>query len=223
MLTVGPDPYANPNSLSFRLRKKRFESVKTLIEHVLVKQNHCRILDLGGEQRYWDISDIIDDERIQIDLVNLTQVPTTSPRFRSISGSACALTEFNDMSYDLVHSNSVIEHVGSWADMEKMALNVRRLAPLYFVQTPYFWFPIEPHFRFPIYHWLPESIRYRLIMRRGLGFMPKADTVSDAVRFVQSASLLDQRQFSSLFPDATIKFERMFGFPKSLMAIRSAS
>jgi hypothetical protein len=74
----------------------------------------------------------------------------------------------------------------------RLASNVRRLAPAYFVQTPYFWFPIEPHFRFPFFHRLPESWRYRLIMMRDLGYIRKASSVSDAVRRVQSAILLDQ-------------------------------
>ena len=222
MLVVKSDPYANPKSLSFRFRQKRLRYIETAVAQILFRQGNCRILDIGGEEQYWKIwSDKIANSRIQVDLVNLTEVPTVMPNIRSIKGNACDLTDFGDMSYDLVHSNSVIEHVGTWDNMVRMALNVRRLAPAYFVQTPYFWFPIEPHFRFPIFHWLPELARYRLIMKRELGFMPRANSVSDAVRYVQSASLLDHQQFSVLFPDAVIKFERIFGFAKSLMAVRS--
>jgi hypothetical protein len=125
------------------------------------------------------------------------------------------------MSHDLVHSNSVIEHVGIWDNMLRVAANVRRLAPAYFVQTPYFWFPIEPHFRVPLFHWLPESLRYRLILACSLGYHRKASSVSDAVRSVQSAVLLDCRQYATLFPDAEIRCERFCGLTKSLMAIRS--
>jgi hypothetical protein len=67
---------------------------------------------------------------------------------------------------------------------------------------------------------MPESWRYRVIMRRDCGFMKKADTISDAMLSIQSASLLDYRQYGELFPDADIKQEKVLGFTKSLIAIR---
>ena len=45
--------------------------------------------------------------------------------------------------------------------------------------------------------------------------------MTDAVRLVQSAVLLDYRQYATLFPDAEIRRERVCGFTKSLMAVRS--
>lgn len=192
-----------------------------MIDHVLARQERCRIIDIGGTEVYWHIaSDHVDNPRIDIDLVNLKVLPTTRPNFRSVEADACDLREFGDMSYDIVHSNSLIEHVGNWEAMSRLAQNIRRLAPTYFVQTPYFWFPIEPHFRVPLFHWMPESLRYRMILRRDMGFMAKATSVADAVRSVQSAALLDLVQFSTLFPDAQILRERVLGLTKSLMAIR---
>lgn len=218
------DRYENARSLEYRFRQNRYRHVRMLIDHILARRGRCRIIDIGGTEWYWRIaSGHVDDERIQIDLINLEAESVDKPNFRSLAGNACDLREFDDMSYDLVHSNSVIEHVGTWEAMSKLAANVRRLAPCYFLQTPYFWFPIEPHFRFPFFHWFPESWRYRLIMMRDLGYMRKANSVSDAVRTVQSAVLLDKGQLSALFPDAEIRSERVFGVVKSLMAVRSGS
>jgi hypothetical protein len=104
--------------------------------------------------------------------------------------------------------------------MVAMSEEVRRLAPRYFVQTPYFWFPIEPHARFIFLHWLPESWRYRIIMRRRCGFWERQPDVGKAVRQIQSACMIDKRQMHFLFPDADISFERFMGFPKSIIAVR---
>jgi len=162
------------------------------------------------------------DARIHVTIVNLAShagAPTNKD-ILSVVGDARDLSDFSDHSFDLVHSNSVIEHVGRWSDMRAMAREVRRLAPRYFIQTPNFWFPIEPHFRTAFFHWMPEQVRMRLIMTRGLGFHPRSQSVDDAMESVESARCLSRRQFAALFPDAEIVPERVLGITKSFMAIR---
>jgi hypothetical protein len=110
------------------------------------------------------------------------------------------------MTFDIVHSNSVIEHVGDWPKMLSMAQEVRRLAPAYFVQTPNYWFPIEPHYKLPLVQYLPNSIR-------------RAVTGDDPDRI----RLLSARQMRRLFADASLWRERVFGMTKSLVAVRSQS
>jgi len=97
---------------------------------------------------------------------------------------------------------------------------VRRVAKAYYVQTPYLWFPVEPHFRAPFYAWLPEQTRAQLLMRFDLGYIGKAATLDQAMSDVQSINLLDRAQMRSLFPDANISFERVLGLPKSMIACR---
>jgi hypothetical protein len=101
-----------------------------------------------------------------------------------------------------------------------MAREVRRLAPAYYVQTPNFWFPYEPHFRFPFFQFFPEQVRYRLLMRFNLGFGGRRDTLDAAMRGVQSVDLLDFRQMRELFPDARLAREYFGPWTKSIMAIR---
>ena len=64
-------------------------------------------------------------------------------------GDARNLSEYADGSVDLVHSNSVIEHVGGWADMRAMADEMMRIGRSGWMQTPAWEFPVEPHFRAP--------------------------------------------------------------------------
>jgi hypothetical protein len=57
-------------------------------------------------------------------------------------------------------------------------------------------------------------------MARRCGYWPKAQSVSEAIDTLQSARMLDYRQFAALFDDAPIQRERFMGITKSLVAIR---
>lgn len=204
-----------------RFRARRFALFMGLVEQVIAARGHCRVLDLGGHVQYWDdLAPLWRSQSLRLTLVNLSAEASTDPRIESLAGDACALPQFADNSFDIVHSNSVIEHVGGWSAMKAMAGEVRRLAPHYFVQTPNYWFPLEAHFRTPFFNWLPEPWRVSMLMRKGRGAFPKAETLDDAMRFVEDSRLLDARQMRALFPDAALQRERVFGFTKSLIAIR---
>ncbi len=220
-LLVLDNPYRDHRSLPFRFRQRRFALVAGLIERTLSEKGSCRILDVGGEAVYWEIAkDYVEQRAVHITLLNLTKESEPSAQFTALKGDATSLDGMADMAFDLVHSNSVIEHVGNWQAMTAMAHHVRRLAPRYFVQTPNFWFPIEPHVRVPFFHWLPEQVRARILMRFDVGFASRRETIDHAMRDVQSMALLDRQQVAALFPDGDIHTERVLGLPKSLMAIR---
>lgn len=212
--------YGEGNSISRAFRVKRFERLFALIDGIVREKGRCRIADLGGSAYYWNIAaERVAARPLEITLVNPKEA-APSGSFAYLNADATDLSNIDDGSFDLVHSNSVIEHVGDWAKQGAMAANVRRLAPAYYVQTPSFWFPVEPHFRAPFIHWLPEQVRYRLVMRLALGFSGRKASVNDAMTRVQSARLLDKGQMHALFPDATLVDERFFGLTKSLIAIR---
>ncbi|NWG70097.1 MAG: class I SAM-dependent methyltransferase [Parvularculaceae bacterium] len=213
--------YGAKNSLSRRFREKRFKRLFALIDDVVVKKGRCRIADLGGSAYYWNIAAAEVARRpLEITLINPKEDQPSGGVFSFRRGDATDLSDLDDMSFDLAHSNSVIEHVGDWSKMAAMAVNMRRLAPAYYAQTPYFWFPVEPHFRAAFIHWLPEQLRYRLVMRFALGFSGRKNSVDEAMTRVQSARLLDRGQMRALFPDGTHFDERILGFTKSLIAIR---
>ena len=215
--------YLNPNSLSFQARQRRFRHIQPMIERVLARNKVCRIADIGGTEYYWQIcKDFIAQAPVEIHLFNLEAKPTTNGKFISHQGNACDLSRFDDNAFDLVHSNSVIEHVGGWSEASQMAREVRRLAPAYYVQTPNFWFPFEPHFRFPFFQYLPEQVRYRMLMNFNLGFGGRRTSVDAAMQGVQSVDLLDMAQMRALFPDAQYIRERIGPLTKSIIARRMA-
>jgi hypothetical protein len=204
-----------------RFRQRRLARFLSIVDEIVAAKGTCRILDVGGKHAYWQaLEPLWGDRPCHITLVNLANEPVSDTRFSSVAGNACDLSQFSDRSFDLVHSNSVIEHVGRWQDQCRMAKEVRRLAARYFVQTPNYWFPVEPHFRFPFIHWLPEPWRVKIVMRRACGFYPRAQSSDEARRILDDARLLDFEAMAELFPDGAIERERFAGFTKSLIAIR---
>jgi hypothetical protein len=216
--------YSNSNSLGSRLRARRAGPLLALIERTFRSRGQVSILDIGGSREYWSILPIetLRSRRVSVVAVNLPEEcrATCEEWFSYAAGDGCSLTAYDDMSFDIVHSNSVMEHLGDWTRMSLFAAEVRRLAPSYFVQTPAFWFPVEPHTLTPFFHWLPQPVQQSLLLHTALGNIPRAGSVDEAVRATSGIQLVDMRAFRWLFPDATILTERVLGFPKSYVALR---
>ncbi|MBX3577836.1 MAG: class I SAM-dependent methyltransferase [Rhizobiaceae bacterium] len=218
------DPYRDRSSVEFGFRSRRFQAVQALIEKVLSERGRCDILDLGGTETYWLIGErFIEQNRRRLNITVVNTEPQTIGRddvFTFVEGSATAPDLCRGQRFDLVHSNSVIEHVGVWRDMEMFAANARRLADRYYIQTPNYWFPYEPHFRFPGFQYLPESVRARLIMRFSLGFFRRIEDRAEADDIIYHHRLLSTRQMRRLFPDAVVSHEKFMATNKSIIAIR---
>jgi hypothetical protein len=217
--------YDDPNSFGSRMRRRRGAMLRPLIEQCFAARGEVRLLDMGGEIQYWNIFgiDYLTAHRVSITLVNLAEenLPhNPNPAlFTNIIGDCCELL-FEDQSFDIAHSNSVIEHLGSWEKMSKFAAETRRVAHHYYVQTPAFWFPIEPHFGVPIFHWLPEPARVALLRRRAIGKIPRTENMDVAMEFINYYRLLDKSQFTYLFSDARLVCEKFLGLTKSFVSIR---
>ncbi len=215
-------------SLSERFRAGRDVRLRELIAKTPRTGERLRILDLGGRADYWRRVgfDFLREQKVLIDILNLSVeeqhvIEGGEDLFRYVVGNACAL-EHGDDSYDLAHANSVIEHVGFAWDMERFAGEVRRVAPAYFIQTPNYWFPVDPHFwKLPLIHWLPRPLRARLMLMLPLATMGRAPDLAAAYRFADSSLMLGKAQMRYLFPDAQLVAERVAGLlAKSYTAIR---
>lgn len=135
-----------------------------------------------------------------------------------IIADACS-TEFADNSFDIVFSNSLIEHLGNRETQAKFAREVRRLAPRYFVQTPDRFCPIEPHFITPFVHWFPKRVRRRMIRNCTVWGLSARPSQAYCENICDEIALVSKREMQALFPGASILCERVAGVPKSLLAV----
>ena len=178
-----------------------------------------RLLDVGGYPWCWAETAPANP----ITLLNLGYPPglaAAEPRFTYVTGDACALP-FADGEFDVVFSNSVIEHVGTWERQRRFAAEARRTGRKLWIQTPARGFFIEPHLVAPFIHWLPVRWQRRLIRNFtpwGWSTRPSAAGV-DA--FLAEVRLLTRAEMRQLFPDCEILEERFLGLTKSYIAVRT--
>lgn len=204
------------HNLGNSFRQRRMREFLNIVEPILAHKGTVSILDIGGTPHYWKaLPGLHNRPGVSITIVNLGADEIEEGNLSVSNGNACHLPYPNN-SFDIVHSNSVIEHVGSRYEMEKMATEVRRLAPRYFVQTPNRHFPIEPHYKLPFVHWLPRSLTAKILQLTGR--LPRNIEFSDAVQRTKRIQLLSKREVMRLFPDATIWNERVLGLTKSIVA-----
>ena len=175
-----------------------------------------RVLDLGGEMRSWAPATVMPEH---LTIVNLSEQPSASPAVRTVQGDACDLPPaLQRERFDLVFSNSVIEHVGGHDRCEAFAHSVRSLSDHHWVQTPYRYFPIEPHWVFPGFQFLPLRAKAAVTRHWRLGRHTHA--LEDAIETSMTVELLDVSAMRHYFPDSEIRRERLAGITKSLIAVR---
>lgn len=204
----------NPDSLANRYRRRRFRLFQRLISDL---GRPLRILDVGGKENFW-IQMRFDEPDVQITLLNLHVQETQSSHISAVQGDATAMSEFQDGEFDVVLSNSVIEHLSTWDRQVLMAKEIQRVGRRYFVQTPNRRFPIEPHFYVPWFQYLPVSIRAWLAQRFPLGYHERARSKGEALEMVREIRLLTASELRALFPGAALHRERVGGLTKSLIA-----
>jgi hypothetical protein len=74
-------------------------------------------------------------------------------------------------SFDIVHSNATIEHVGSYKNQLLFIKECIRISKKYvFIQTPNRYYPLDFHTILPLIHWLPKNIHRKILKIIGLNF-----------------------------------------------------
>lgn len=215
----------------FALPKMKFESLYRLARKFRQKRMQqflqlcvptpaMTILDVGGFSGFW----IESGASAQITILR-PEGPENLPEgcpsnIRSIAGNGCDLHEHADHSFDMVFSNSVIEHVGDAGRQQAFAREAMRVGKSVWMQTPAHAFPIEPHLLTPFYHWLPAAMQERLFRWTVWGLISRPRPTLEDYHMHTRARLLSRREVQAWFPGSTILTERFCGLPKSYVAYR---
>jgi hypothetical protein len=177
-----------------------------------------RILDVGGYAHFW-IGSGVKSEITVVNIHHVKATPNPDLRITTMQGDGCHLP-FKDESFDIVFSNSVIEHLSTFARQQEFAREAQRVGRQLWIQTPARSFPIEPHLLTPLIHFLPKATQRRVLRNFttwGLLSKPSPEQV-DA--FLAEVRLLDRKEMIDLFPDCSIIDERFLGMAKSYVAVR---
>lgn len=213
------------------LREKFQEQRVDLFMTLMKPQNGVSVLDLGGEwgdflariknrlQAQFVIADIREDYRSTVE---------QKYGFQFVLIDEEKPLPFKDKEFDIIISNSVIEHVtlpkklcmtdisqAEWVtisrqNQRRFATEIRRVSKSYFVQTPHKSFPIETHTWLPFVNLLNHNQATSLVRFTDKYWIKHCGNVD--------WNLLSLTEMKTLFPDAELYIERFFGFPKSIIA-----
>jgi Methyltransferase domain len=180
-----------------------------------------RVLDVGGTIDIWRLAPVMP----RLILLNQALWPHQIGSAEAVVFGDGTSLPFADQAFDLVFSNSVIEHVGSRAEQARFAAEIARVGKQYWVQTPNRYFPVEQHLWTPLVHWLPRSWQAAILRRFSVW---RLVTNYDAAQrefyvnhYLDSIRLLSASDLRALFPSAMIVRERFLGWTKSLIAWRA--
>ena len=212
------DPYT-PSSLGARRRSSRWDELLRRFPEL----DQMRIVDLGGDMRAWRLAPVQPRELVLLNRFAQSDVDGSgngNGSVKAVVGDACSLpAELRGERFDLVYSNSVLEHVGGHDRRLAFAASVRELGDAHWIQTPYRYFPVEPHWLCPGLQFLPVRARAEVTLRWPLGGYSAVRELDQAVRWVLATELVSVTELRHYFPASEIWRERFVGLTKSLVAV----
>lgn len=192
---------------------RRFQRELGITEKTLV-------LDVGGTASCWSLL----EARPRVVYLNMPREPGLAGAGDLLVAGDARRLPFRDGAFDVVFSNSVIEHVGPPDNQAEMAREIARVGASYWVQTPNRRFPVEQHLLTPLLHLLPKKWQRRLARRFTVWALltrPSRDRWEFYIEhYLNDVRLLDRREFGALFAGAEIWRERFCGLTKSFIAVR---
>ena len=200
-------------------RRQRLAEMLKTFPHL----QECSVLDVGGRPFIWDLLKkeygVVPKSLVILNTPSEGLLPESAD-YTVMIADGCELP-YDEDSFDLVFSNSVIEHVGNFAQMTQFAKECDRVGRSLYVQTPNRWFPLEAHFGAALIHWLPRAW-YRKLSFLSLRYLFTLKNSKEKDYFTQefeNTRLLSAQQLELLFPGKTVVAEKVMGLAKSFIVV----
>jgi SAM-dependent methyltransferase len=133
------------------------------------------------------------------------------PGLKYVSITAGQPLPFQDLEFDIVFSNAVLEHVGSRDDQRRFLAEICRVGKSFFITTPNRWFPIEHHTGLPFVHYLPSKLFRSILKATKFRYWASESTLN----------ILTAAELKNLFPsnvNVDVHMVRFGGFGSNLIA-----
>jgi hypothetical protein len=203
------------HSLLLSLHRRSREKKYRLFTELMRPTAATRILNVGATGTTTGLAEQLESsyphpKKITGGGINLSEVQDYRRSFPDVTAmmfDGCALP-FPDKSFDIVYSNAVLEHLPGSDLVQRFAAEVQRVGRGWFVTTPNFWYPFDPHYHLPFVQLLQQGAQRSLV--RKLGKTP-----------YDYLHLFSARELRKLFPTSKIIGCRVTFYPETLIAYRA--
>ncbi len=193
-------------------RKKRMDKFQKNFK----VNDETKILDLGGGWFNWSFI----HQQPKVIFVNIIKPKENEKKLNWIIADGCYLP-FKNQAFDIVYSNSVIEHLANYENQQLFASECIRVGKRFYVQTPNKWFPVEPHLIALFIHWFPKGLQLRLIPYLSVWGWIAHPSKNRCEILLSEVRLLTEKEMIQLFPEGSLWREKFLGLTKSLIAIKN--
>jgi len=191
-----------------KFRKKRFE----LFYQLMGINKYTTILDVGGLPYDW-IDLKFKGQVICCSLSNIPEGEYGDGNVLYLKQDATSLP-YSDNFFDVVYSNSLLEHVGKESQY-KVAYEIQRCGTRCWVQVPDRNFPLEPHYYALFFYQMPLSLKKLTAKFWSSKILGKSSYLNE----VETIWPLTYNEMAKLFPSSNIIREKFCGLTKSLIAV----
>ena len=203
---------------------------KVFFQYIESLGKPVRLLDIGGTFAFWERMGLRQEHQLSVSLLNNHHIDKSqidySPCYDYIDnvyGDANELTRTDFANYDVVFSNSMLEHLDSKTSQERLTAEILASGKPFFIQVPNKYSLIDPHFPHPFVPFFaayPKTLQTRLLTIGAFGGGEKYRSLEQARERFKYYNPISRGQIRKLLPPAHIITERHLGIPMSIIAMR---